>query len=83
MESVKVNPTELVEQFNDYNHEMVEKLFPTREIKVSKSDKPWMNEELKNIRRQKQRTYRKEGISKKYEELQRKFDELKQKEIRI
>ena len=81
MLSEKENPTELVNKFDEYNAKVIDAFFPTKNVKVSKCDKAWMNQQLKNLRRQKQREYRKKGISPKYEELERKFEEIKRKEI--
>ena len=49
-------------------------IFPTKQLKVSLKDKPYITAELKKISRLKMREYRKRGKSEKYVKLQSKFD---------
>ena len=53
---------------------MVKQHFPEKTITVTSFDKPYMTEELKQIRRRRQRVYRREGKSQKYIELKKEFD---------
>ena len=70
----QLSPTQLVEEFQNHTSELIRNTFPEKTIKISSFDKPYFTEELRAIRRQRQRTYRKEGRSKKYLELKQKFD---------
>ena len=54
---------------------MVEHTFPEKIVHISYYDKPFMTQELKQLRRQRQRIYRKEGRSTKYLQLKTKFDQ--------
>ena len=53
---------------------MIETIFPEKTVTVSNYDKPFITEELKLLRRQRQRAYRKGGRSAKYLELKSKLD---------
>ena len=56
---------------------ILKKKMPTKEIKIFKGDKECMSTELRKIRRQKSREYRKHKRSDKFIKLQKKFDEIK------
>ena len=72
--------TELVNLFENHTKKMVEDIFPEKSVTISNWDKPFMTEELKKLRRQRQRVYRKGGRCKKYLDLKLKFDnKLKQR----
>ena len=70
----EMSSTELVHSFESHTKMMVEKTFPEKIVTVSNWDKPYITEELKQIRRQRQRCYRKGGRSHKYLQLKSKFD---------
>ena len=61
----------------------VEEIFPTKEIKVFDYDKEFMDHNLQKIRRAKAREYRKRKRSKKYQELNRIYQELKRKNSEV
>ena len=69
-----MSSTELVNTFENHTQLMVENIFPEKTITVTNFDKPYMTQELKKLRRQRQRIYRKEGKSCKYIEIRQKFD---------
>ena len=52
---------------------------PTKIIKVSSDDSPWVNEHVKNMKRSKCREYKKNRKSKKWQSLQDKYLELLKK----
>ena len=52
----------------------MESIFPEKNVKISSFDKPYFTEELRQIRRHRQRIYRKFGRCKKYIEIRNKFD---------
>ena len=66
--------TELVGCFVDYTQKMIEETFPEKTVTISDWDKPFMTQELKHLRRQRQRIYRKGGRTPKYLDLKSKFD---------
>ena len=71
--------TELVEVFEKYSSGLVDQFFPEKEVLISDKDKPYMTEELRLLRRQRQRVYAKWGKTDRYFNLQSLFDQkLKQ-----
>ena len=56
MLSDDMSPTELVDSF-EHSSYLISNTFPEKEITVSNHDKPYMTEELRNIRRQRQRAW--------------------------
>ena len=69
-----MSSTELVEQFEQYTYQLVDSVFPLKTVTVSDRDKPYMTEELKKLRRQRQRIYSKSGRSPKYLEIKAQFE---------
>ena len=69
-----VSVTDMVDAFESRTQAMVDEAFPLKKIKVSNYDKPYFTEELRELKRQRQRVYRKEGKSKKYLKLKTTFD---------
>ena len=66
--------TDMVDTFVNKSEEMITGTFPKKNITVSKWDKPYITEELKSLRRQRQRAYRKwGGKSKQYLRLRNQF----------
>ena len=53
----------------------IEQIFPTKTVRFSPSDKPWITNELKKLVRKREKEYRKWGKSEKYWKLQSDFDE--------
>ena len=69
----------MVAEFENYSTSLIEHTFPEKMVTISNYDKPYMTQELKRIRRQRQRIYRSKGKCAKYLELKQKFDyKLKQ-----
>ena len=73
--SPEMSPTELVTNFQNHTSNVVTKIFPEKTVKISNYDKPYFTEELRAIRRQRQRLYRKSGRSQKYLEIKDKFEQ--------
>ena len=69
-----MSSTQLVEVFEKQTSALIEQTFPEKTIKISEFDQPFITEELKLIRRQRIRAYRKGGRSSKYIEIAEKFD---------
>ena len=65
----------MVSSFECHTSELIENIFPLKTVSISSWDKPYMTEELRVIRRQRQRVYRKQGRSQKYLDLKSKFDD--------
>ena len=55
--------SEMVEIFQKMTTELQDIHFPLKEISISPYDTPWITEELKVMRRKRQRIYRKHGRS--------------------
>ena len=70
-------PTNKVYELEKIMNENVERIFPTKEVKLYDDDKEWMTEELRKLRRQKSREYSRHQKSTKWLEMQRKFVDLK------
>ena len=66
--------TQMVAAFEKHSSSLIENIFPEKTVTISEWDKPYMTEELKLLRRKRQRTYRKGGRSAKYLNLKHKFD---------
>ena len=61
-----MSSTELVESFEKSTSQKVIKYFPQKKtVTITAYDKPYITQELKMLRRQRQRKYRQEGKSKK------------------
>ena len=70
--------SEMVNELEEVMSGKIEGIFPTKEIRIYEGDKEWMTSELRTIRRQKSREYVKNKKSKKFIELQKKFNEKKE-----
>ena len=79
----EMTPTEMVDNFEKVSGDMIEKNFPMREMKVTQEDKPWINAKLKELKRKRQRIYRKHGRSQKYLQVKETFDMEKKKAIKV
>ena len=53
--------SEMVAGFENYTNNMIKANFPEKIITISNFDKPFMTQELKELRRKRQRIYRKRG----------------------
>ena len=70
-----LSSSEMVDIFQKMTTDLQDIHFPLKKITVTQYDRPWFTEELRIIRRQRQKIYRKEGRSAAYIEVKRKFDE--------
>ena len=68
-----VSPSEQVELFENTILSKLDQFCPTKVLKLSNHDKPWMTRELKQLHRQKSREYIKRGKTLKYTELSHKL----------
>ena len=80
--SADLSSTELVKRFEDFTSTLVNNIFPLKTVTVSDKDKVYFTEELRKLRRQRQRIYRKSGRTQKYLEIKSKFDALLRKEVK-
>ena len=71
----QLTPTQMVTEFENYSSQLIEKTFPEKTVTVSDYDKPYMTEELKLLRRRRQRLYRKHGKCAEYLALKKLFNE--------
>ena len=67
--------SEMVATFENHIEDMVNANFPLKTVKISDWDKPYMTQELKYLRRKRQRIYRKWGKSQKYLKIKCEFDQ--------
>ena len=65
----------MVQRFQDTMKTLVENSFSEKQITIKSDDKPYFKENLRRLKRQRQREYYKHGRSMKYLELKEKFDE--------
>ena len=72
--SKEMTSTELVESFQNFTGNVIENIFPEKTVTISDRDKPYMTEDLKLLRRQRIRAYRKNGRSEKYLALLKSFE---------
>ena len=68
-----MSSTEMANAFETRADQITNDHFPLKKVTVTQGELPYFNEELKIMRRQRDRVYVKEGKSAKYQELQRKF----------
>ena len=66
--------TQMVSTFQNIMDKMVSDTFPLKTITISSNDKPWFNEELRALKRNRIREYTRHGKSQRYLELQKEFD---------
>ena len=72
--------TEMVDQYEKKSTELTNKTFPFKTVLVKSDDKPHFTEELRLIKRQRQRIYQREGKSEKYLKKKTEFKEKEKKE---
>ena len=68
-------PNDLSRQFEETMKFYVDKHFPLKKVTVSEYDKPYFTEELRALRRKRQRRYAKHGKDDKYRNLSEAFEE--------
>ena len=66
---------DMVQEFQAITKQLYCETFPEKEITISPDDSPWFTEELRKLKRQRQREYCKHGKSLKYLELAKSFEE--------
>ena len=66
---------EMVEEFQSVTTSILHDTFPEKQIIVSPEDVPWFNEQLRHLKRQRQRRYARHGKDDKYMQISNKFDE--------
>ena len=66
--------TEHAQELEDFLMAKLDELCPTKTLKISSQDKPFINFELKVLSRRKQREYQKKGKSDKYKVLAKQFE---------
>ena len=67
-------PTQLTELFEYYTSEILDIFCPSKVVVSRPGEKPWITEEIKNMKRRLQRQYEKKGQSPKYLELKSLYD---------
>ena len=65
----------MVGSFQTTTGGLVESTFPEKRIQIYPDDKPWFNERLRSLKRERQRLYLKGAKNDEYLECKRKFDE--------
>ena len=65
----------MVDLFQSMVNSILCDTFPEKQILISPYDDPWFSEELRHLKRQRQRQYTRHGKNKKYDELKTKFDD--------
>ena len=74
--NLALEPTQLVDLLQSYFKAAVESTFPQKKIVISPDDKPWFTETLRQLKRQRQRIYFKQGKSPAYWQIKVKFEEI-------
>ena len=72
---------EMVDKFEMITNNLLTETFPTKRILVSSQDQPWFNEQLRKLKRSRQREYSRHGRSQNYLHLKATFDEKSKIEI--
>ena len=71
---LKLNPTEMVNKYQEILQKLVGETFPLKTIKISDQDQPWFTEELRALKRTRLREYVRHGKSVRYAKLMEKFE---------
>ena len=71
----------MVDMFQTIVDRFVCETFPEKQISISPYDDPWFNEDLRHLKRQRQRRYERHGKDEKYEVLKAKFEERLKNEM--
>ena len=66
---------QMVETFQQIVNSLLCEVFPEKMIIISPEDRPWFNEQLRLLKRQRMRQYQRHGKNDKYNELKTRFDE--------
>ena len=74
-----INPNDKVLEFGIVMENNINKICPTKTIKISNLDKKWITDEIKNLCRLKKREYVKHGKSTRYKVLDQKYMTEKKK----
>ena len=74
LSDTSLSTTELVSRFQDHVSTLISNHFPTKVVSASHEDKPWFTEELRILKRKRQRVYTKEGQTPKYLSIKLKFE---------
>ena len=72
--NAELNSTSLVDAFENFTGDLVNDCFPEKVITITEFDKPYMTQELKQLRRKRQRVYRRAGKCDQYIALKKEFD---------
>ena len=75
-----MDSTEMVNYFEKKIKELTDSVFPFKTVQIKEDDKPYFNEDLRHLKRQRQRIYRKEGKSTKYIKEKKEFKEKERTE---
>ena len=67
--------TSMVNIFKNHSEDLVNKQFPFKTVHIGKQDLPYFTEELRRLKRRRQRAYRKGKRSKEYIEAKKVFDD--------
>ena len=74
-----------VDQMTEYFQSNIKNLlcetFPEKKIVISKQDKPWFNEQLRILKRQRMREYVRHGKTENYAQLRQKYDDKLKSEM--
>ena len=67
--------TDMVESFEAAAKELVDKNFPKKNVTVTEGELPYFTEELKILRRRRNRVYQRTGKSKQYQKIKQEFEQ--------
>ena len=71
----------MVDTFQNMTDKLLSETFPIKKITISPDDRPWFNENLRKLKRLRQREYSKHGRSEKYLKIMSSFTEKSKAEI--
>ena len=71
----------MIENLEEQIESLICSTFPQKRILVSSDDQPWFTEELRALKRKRQREYQKHGKSQKYLDLLESFNAKSKLEI--
>ena len=66
---------QMIETFQNTLNVVLCETFPEKTIIISSEDKPWYNEQLRILKRQRMREYERHGKTDKYQQIRLKYDE--------
>ena len=83
MEEEDMSSSDMVDSFVSLNNNMVDSVFPEKEIQVGPGDLPYFSEELRHLKRQRLRAYNNHGgKSPQYLRLKQRFHHILEREAR-